>query len=142
MSYYEAVYILDPNLTEEQLSATKADLRSKIEAVAGTEINELRSERRNLTFPIKKRTEGHYVIFRYQGPADSVGKLRVELKHAEQILRMSYIRVPDKVVAQQPIVAPPIPPVPVAEPAIPEPAVVEPPVESAPTEEPASPTTA
>jgi len=142
LSYYEAVYILDPNLTEEQLSATKADLRSKIEAVAGTEINELRSERRNLTFSNQEADRRSLRDISIPGPADSVGKLRVELKHAEQILRMSYIRVPDKVVAQQPIVAPPIPPVPVAEPAIPEPAVVEPPVESAPTEEPASPTTA
>jgi len=129
LNYYEAVYILNPNLSEEQLAATKADLRSKIEAVSARDIVEVRSERRTLTFPIKKQTEGFYVFFRYTGPADSVGKLRTELKHAEQILRMSYIRVPEQsetVVAAQPAPRPepkPAAPAPEAAPAgSPEPA--------------------
>jgi small subunit ribosomal protein S6 len=127
LNSYEAVYILSPSLSEEQLAATKADLRSKIEAVSGKDIVELRSERRTLTFPIKKQNEGFFVIFRYDGPADSVGKLRVELKHTEQILRMSYIRIPEKSAAVTTAAAPipesspaPMPEVPVAAPVVEE----------------------
>jgi ribosomal protein S6 len=129
---YEAAYILDPDLSEEQLAATKADVRSKIEGIGATDVIELRSERRVLTYPIRKRTEGHYVVFRFQGPADSVSKLRLEFKHYEQILRMSYLRIPDKVAATPiPAAAPSAPPEAAAAPV--EPVAPEPPPMPTPT---------
>jgi ribosomal protein S6 len=117
LNHYEAIFILDPRLEDDKLTAIKADLRGKLEAVGGQEIVELKCERRNMTFAIRKQTEGYYLIFRYQGPADSVGKLRIELKHAEQILRMSYLRIPEAaaklpepaIAAPQPAAAPEAP---------------------------------
>jgi len=130
---YEAAYILDPDLSEEQLAATKADLRSKLEGIGAQDVIELRSERRVLTYPIRKRTEGHYVVFRFQGPADSVSKLRLEFKHYEQILRMSYLRIPDKVAAT---------PIPTAVPSAPPEVAAAPPVEPVAPEPPPEPTPA
>jgi small subunit ribosomal protein S6 len=130
LNHYEAIYILDPRLEDEQLTAVKTDLHSKLEAVGGQEIVELKCERRGMTFPIRKQTEGFYLIYRYQGPADSVGKLRIELKHAEQILRMSYLRIPESAAKlPEPVVAPPIAPAASVEP----PTLIEP-VAAAPVE--------
>ncbi len=117
MNHYEAIFIVDPRLEDDQLVALKTDLKAKLEAVGAQEIIELKCERRNMTFPIKKQTEGYYLIYRYLGPADSVGKLRVELRHNEQLLRMSYLRIPEfaakppepAVVAPQPAPEPPAP---------------------------------
>lgn len=132
MNHYEAIYILDPRLEDDQLTAVKTDLRGKLEAAGGQEIVEIKCERRNMMFPIRKQTEGYYLIYRYQGPADSVGKLRIELKHTEQILRMSYLRIPESAAKlPEPVVAAPVAPVaPVETPAPVEPvaaAPVEPP---------------
>lgn len=111
MNHYEAIYILDPRLEDDQLTAVKTDLRGKLEAAGGQEIVELKCERRGMTFPIRKQTEGYYLIYRYQGPADSVGKLRLELKHTEQILRMSYLRIPESAAKlPEPAVAAPVAP--------------------------------
>ena len=77
MNHYEAIYILDPRLEEDKLTAVKTDLRSKLGAAGGQEITEIKCERRNMMFPIRKQTEGYYLIYRYQGPAESVGKLRI-----------------------------------------------------------------
>jgi small subunit ribosomal protein S6 len=112
LNHYEAIYILDPKLEDDQLTAVKTDLRSKLESAGGQEIVELKCERRAMTFPIRKQTEGYYLIYRYQGPADSVGKLRVELKHTEQILRMSYLRIPESAAKlPEPVVVVPAAPV-------------------------------
>ena len=120
MNHYEAIYILDPRLEDEQLAAVKTDLRSKIEAVGGQEVIELKCDRRNMMFPIRKQTEGYYLIYRYQGPADSVGKLRIELKHTEQILRMSYLRIPESAAKlPEPVVVAPVAPTAPLEPTAP-----------------------
>lgn len=133
MNHYEAIYILDPKLEEDQLTAVKTDLHSKLEAAGGQEIVELKCERRGMTFPIRKQTEGLYLIYRYQGPADSVGKLRVELKHTEQILRMSYLRIPESVAKlPEPAVVAPVAPVAPVEPVAPIEPVAAAPVEPPP----------
>ena len=133
MNHYEAIYILDPRLEDEQLAAVKTDLRSKIEAVGGQEVIELKCDRRNMMFPIRKQTEGYYLIYRYQGPADSVGKLRIELKHTEQILRMSYLRIPESVAKlPEPVVAAPVAPAAPVEPTTTIEAVAAAPVEPPP----------
>ena len=136
MNHYEAIYILDPRLEEDQLTAVKTDLRSKLEAAGGQEIVELKCERRGMTFPIRKQTEGFYLIYRYQGPADSVGKLRIELKHTEQILRMSYLRIPESAAKlPEPVVAAPVAPAAPVEPTADAPVELSPvaPVEPATT---------
>lgn len=92
MNHYEAVFILDPRLDEEQLAAMRADLKSRIEGAAARDIVEVKFERRPLTYSIRKQTEAFYLIYGFDGPTDIVGKLRLELKHTEQILRMSYLR--------------------------------------------------
>ena len=112
MNHYEAIYILDPKLEDDQLAAVKTDLHGRMTAVGAQEITELKCERRNLLFPIRKQTEGYYLIYRYLGPADSVGKLRLELKHTEQILRMNYLRIPEFAAKlPEPAIAAPVAPV-------------------------------
>lgn len=135
MNKYEAIFILDPKLSDEQLAALKTDLQGKISAVGAQDILEIKFDRRPLTFPIRKESEAYYLIYAFHGPTDSVSKLRLELKHQEQILRMSYVRVPETpVVEPTPVAAPvaepvvtPAPVAPVETPAADYQAPVEPP---------------
>ncbi|MEO0107936.1 MAG: 30S ribosomal protein S6 [candidate division WOR-3 bacterium] len=101
MNYYESVFVVNPTLSDEQIDALKQDLQAKLSAVSAKEIVELRSERRPLSYPIRKQTEGYYLIYRYQAPADSAQSLRAELRHTESILRMAFVRIPDKVALAQ-----------------------------------------
>lgn len=142
MNHYEAVFILDPRLDDERLAALKAELKGKIDATGAQDAAELKCDRRTLTFPIRKLNEGFYLIFRFKGPGDSVGKLRTELRHTESILRMSYVRIPESVAVQpvpQPAAAPapaPSAPAAVEAPAVaPEPAPVPEPAPTGPAPE-------
>jgi ribosomal protein S6 len=133
MNHYEAVYILDPKLDDQQLATMKTELKAKIEGVAAQDVVELKCDRRQLYAPIKKQRDAFYLIYGFSASGDTVGKLRLELKHTEHILRMSYIRVPTASVPEpQPVVVAPVAPV-TPSPVEPEPA----PEPEAPAPEPA-----
>ena len=65
---YEAVYILDPNLSEEQIAALVARFKGVVEN-NGTvsEVNEW--GKRRLAYPINDLTEGYYVLMTFTAAA-------------------------------------------------------------------------
>ena len=65
---YEAVYILDPNLSEDQIAALVARFKGVVEN-NGTvsEVNEW--GKRRLAYPINDLTEGYYVLMTFTAAA-------------------------------------------------------------------------
>ena len=59
---YEAVYILDPDLGDERISAVTAKYRGIVETGGGTLEKIDVWERRRLAYEVKGRTEGIYVL--------------------------------------------------------------------------------
>ncbi len=61
---YEAVYVLNPNLNEEQIAAQVTRFRNVVEANGTvTEVNEW--GKRRLAYPIQDQTEGYYVLMTF-----------------------------------------------------------------------------
>ena len=65
---YEALYILDPNLSEEQIAALVARFKGVVES-DGTvsEVNEW--GKRRLAYPINDLMEGYYVLMTFTAAA-------------------------------------------------------------------------
>ena len=65
---YEALYILDPNLSEEQIAALVARFKGVVES-NGTvsEVNEW--GKRRLAYPINDLMEGYYVLMTFTAAA-------------------------------------------------------------------------
>ena len=65
---YEALYILDPNLSEEQIAAMVARFKGVVES-NGTvsEVNEW--GKRRLAYPINDLMEGYYVLMTFTAAA-------------------------------------------------------------------------
>ena len=65
---YEALYILDPNLNEEQIAALVARFKGVVES-NGTvsEVNEW--GKRRLAYPINDLMEGYYVLMTFTAAA-------------------------------------------------------------------------
>ena len=65
---YEAVYILDPALSEEQIAALVERFKSVVEANGTvTEVDEW--GKRRLAYPIDDLTEGYYVLMTFTAAA-------------------------------------------------------------------------
>jgi small subunit ribosomal protein S6 len=139
MHEYELVYILNPDLPEEDLTA----LMERVSALATNQQAEIKSqerwEKRRLAYEIKKKREGTYVVMELRASAAAVHEMDRILKITDGVLRHLITRADEAVKAKAKgtttaVSTPPPPP-----PAPPAPRTEEP--ASAPAEEPATPPT-
>ena len=87
---YEAVYILNPSLSEEQIAALVAKFKAVVEA-NGTvsEIDEW--GKRRLAYPINDLNEGHYVLMTFTAAPELPAELDRVLKITEGVMRSMII---------------------------------------------------
>ncbi|MDH7487038.1 MAG: 30S ribosomal protein S6 [Anaerolineae bacterium] len=89
---YELIFIAHPDLDEEGVAELVAKVSGWIEAADGQVIQTIPWGRRRLAYPIRKQTEGSYVLLRASLTPASIGKLERELKLSESVLRYLLVR--------------------------------------------------
>jgi len=92
MKKYEAMFIIKPELTEEERKALFAQIAETV-AKNGGKITtaDIWSERRKMTFNIKKHDEGVYYLARFEMPNEGFAKLKYAFKLNESILRVMIL---------------------------------------------------
>ena len=89
---YEAVYIVDASLGDEQIGAVSAKYRGIVETGGGTVENIDVWERRRLAYEIKGRTEGIYIVMQFQAKPDVEAELRRIFQISEDQIRFLIVR--------------------------------------------------
>ena len=93
MKNYELMFILKPNLTEEDRKKT-IDIIKNIIVEGGGEIT--REEdwgKRTLAYEIQKFTEGFYILLNFSAPPNIPLDLETRMRHTETILRWLIIKL-------------------------------------------------
>ena len=87
---YEAVYILDPSLSEEAIASLIAKFKGVVEA-NGTvsEIDEW--GKRRLAYPINDLTEGYYVLMTFNAAAAVPAELDRVFRITEGVMRSMIV---------------------------------------------------
>lgn len=89
---YELVYIIQPNLDEEQIQSVDGRLARAIERyggqITGTEI----WGQRRLAYPIRKFLEGYYILHTVELPPEAVAQVERSLRLDENVLRYLIVR--------------------------------------------------
>ena len=87
---YEAVYILNPSLSEEQIAALVAKFKAVVEA-NGTvsEVDEW--GKRRLAYPINDENEGVYTVIKFQSAPEFPAELDRIYKITDGVLRSMII---------------------------------------------------
>ena len=84
---YEIVYIFDTALTEEQVGE-KLEKFHKLITGGGGEITAVDQwGKRQLAYPIKKKTSGNYVVVQFTAEVDALPELERILKLDEDLMR-------------------------------------------------------
>ena len=142
---YEAVYIVDPDLGEEQVEAITSRYRQIVETAGGTVGSVDVWERRKLAYEIKGRREGIYVVMHFTGTAIVEAELRRVFQISEDQIRSMIVRMDEEEPAALPAAETPpaaqAAPAPVAEAPAPEASTPDAPAEetaSVPDAEPAA----
>src|SRR6185436_18453572 len=94
MRTYELCFVADPRLSDEEVVALTDDYKQLLTS-KGVEITKEESwGRRKLAYPIKKLTEGKYVLLYFSSPGGAQGLADVErrLLQNDKVLRFLTVR--------------------------------------------------
>jgi len=92
---YEAIYILDPESSDEQIATTTARYKQVVETAGGSVEKVDVWERRRLAYPVKGRTEGIYVVMNFDGVATVEAELRRVFQISEDQIRYMIVKPED-----------------------------------------------
>jgi len=93
---YELVTILSPQIGEEEVPAALERINTYITNRGGEVGNVDQWGRRRLAYPIKRFTEGTYVVTELKLPAPGVAELEANLRISEEVIRHLIVRTDEK----------------------------------------------
>jgi len=99
---YEAVYILRPDATDEQVDTTINKYRQVVLNTGGTVEKSDRWERRKLAYEVAGYTEGLYIIMEFSGEARTETELRRQFQISEDQIRYMIVKRDDAAAAAAP----------------------------------------
>ncbi len=92
MRQYETVFLISPNLEEEETTKIITQISGIISKEKGKLIQEDRWGKKRLAYPIKKFEEAFYVFFHYEGDSNIPFELERRFKQTEAILRFLTVK--------------------------------------------------
>ena len=93
MRSYELVFIVNPELDEDDLTAVRERVEGLIERSSGKVTKVEPWGLRRLAYPVQKQGEGQYVLMQLDIEAQGVADLERDLGLVEPILRHLIVRV-------------------------------------------------
>jgi small subunit ribosomal protein S6 len=91
MRTYEVLFILSPQVAEEEATTLITDFKRVAETTGAQLRNEEAWGRRRLAYPIQKFTEGNYHLFVFESDG-SLAELDRRMKNSDRILRHMIVR--------------------------------------------------
>lgn len=92
MPSYELVFILNAELTEDDSARLLDKINDQITKLGGMVSETNTWGKRKLAYPIKRQTEGNYVLKKVQMKPSALKELDTSLKLTENILRYLAVR--------------------------------------------------
>lgn len=94
MGNYEAMFIVHPELNEAKRKELFGQLNDTVTKNEGQIVSaDIWSDKRKLSFVIKKFQEGIYYVINFKAPEASIAKLNQVYKLNENIIRMMITRL-------------------------------------------------
>ena len=91
MRTYEVLFILSPQVTEEESAALITDFKRVAESTGAKLSNEEAWGRRRLAYPIQKSNEGHYHLFVFE-TVGGLSELDRRMRNSDRVLRHIIVR--------------------------------------------------
>ncbi len=89
---YEALYIVNPDSSDEAVNANMEKYKGIVEAEGGEVENINRWEKRRLAYEIKDQTEGIYILMTFKAESAVSSELDRRFKIADDVIRHIIIR--------------------------------------------------
>ena len=97
MRHYETLYIISPNLSDEDYKETITKFNSLVEKQKGIVVKVQEWGKQRLAYEVKKLDKGSYILMDYCGEPEITAGLERDLKLDDRILMYQTIKLADKV---------------------------------------------
>lgn len=109
MRKYETIFILQPELSEDEIKSVTAKAQDVISSYKGECFRMDDWGIRKLAYPIKKSARGRYYYLRFDGNSALIAELERRLRLDEKVLRYQSVNItdlPERAVAEKKVVTP------------------------------------
>src|SRR5438067_11485693 len=87
------MFIVDTSTTDEDITRLNENLQQIIQDQGGTITKSENMGRRQLAYPIGRKTDGFYVLFEVEGSGREIAELERRMRVNDQVLRYITVRV-------------------------------------------------
>ena len=91
-SYYETMYILSPDIAEDEVSNHIDKYNKLLEEFGGTILDSQMRGKRRLAYQIAKHREGIYVQLSHQGDGQHIFKIEKAMRLSEDVIRYMTVK--------------------------------------------------
>jgi small subunit ribosomal protein S6 len=93
---YELMFIVRPDLTDEELDRLISTLETHVGTAGGTVKNVERMGKRRLAYIVRKFHEGVYVLFTLEGEGAMIREIERRLRVTEPVIKFLTVRVDEE----------------------------------------------
>ncbi len=94
---YETIFILRPDITNEQIGTVNTKMRGVIETGGGRLLKVDNWGRRKLAYEVKKQLKGVYLFWNYLGDAGLVEEMERNLRLTDSVIRYYSVKIAENV---------------------------------------------
>ena len=91
-SYYETMYILRPDIAEDEVTNHIDKYNKLLEEFGGTILDSQMRGKRRLAYQIAKHREGIYVQLSHQGDGQHISKIEKAMRLSEDVIRYMTVK--------------------------------------------------
>ena len=91
-SYYETMYILRPDIAEDEVTNHMEKYNKLLEEFGGTILDSQMRGKRRLAYQIAKHREGIYVQLSHQGDGQHIFKIEKAMRLSEDVIRYMTVK--------------------------------------------------
>ena len=96
MRKYETIFILDPDLEEEQAQSTVEKIKGIITQGNGEILKVEDWGKRKLAYEVKKKSRGHYVLIHFSGLSALLTELERNFRVMEAVIKFQSVRLDER----------------------------------------------
>jgi small subunit ribosomal protein S6 len=93
MRKYETIFILDPDLEEEQTQSAIEKAKGIITQNSGEILKVEDWGKRKLAYQVKKKTKGHYILIHFMGSPALVSELERNFRVMDAVIKFQSVRL-------------------------------------------------
>ena len=96
MKYYETLYIINPNLNDEEYRSVVTRFNNLVEKNNGVVTKTEEWGKKTLAYEVKKFGKGYYVLLQYCGEASIIEELNRDLRLDDKVIKFQTIKLSDE----------------------------------------------